>query len=252
MHRLTETNPRRKVAIVTGAASGIGLATAKRFAQTGYDVVIADLDVRKSEAAREQIRQASPEAGVLVSECDVSQEEQVEETVRRTLDRFRGVETIVNNAGLMVFKRIEEHTTEDWVKTLKVDLLGAFYFIRQGFLHMKPGASIVNVSSIHARETTPLVAAYAAAKAALVSLTNTAAIEGKPKGIRVNAVLPGAVDTPMLLNNPNVRAGLEVVHQSDVGTPEDIAAAIEFLASDDARFIQGASLSVDGGRLSHL
>jgi NAD(P)-dependent dehydrogenase (short-subunit alcohol dehydrogenase family) len=117
---------------------------------------------------------------------------------------------------------------------------------------MKNGGSIVNVSSIHAEETTPLVTSYAAAKAAVLSLTRSAAIEGKEKKIRVNAVLPGAIDTPMLWENPNIKAGLEVINQSDVGKARDIAEAIVFLSSDAAEFIQGASIRVDGGRLSRL
>jgi NAD(P)-dependent dehydrogenase (short-subunit alcohol dehydrogenase family) len=96
------------------------------------------------------------------------------------------------------------------------------------------------------------VSAYAAAKAAVVSLTRSASIEGKSKGIRVNAILPGAVDTPMLWENPNIKSGLEQINTADVGTPEDIAAAIAWLASDDAAFVQGAALRVDGGRLSRL
>ncbi len=133
-----------------------------------------------------------------------------------------------------------------------MDLLGAFFFTRQAFLKMKSGGAIVNVASIHAVETTPLVSSYAAAKAALVSLTRSAAIEGKPKGIRTNAVLPGAVDTPMLWDNPNIKSGLEKINLSDVGKPEEIAAAIAYLASEDASFIQGEALRVDGGRLDRL
>ena len=96
------------------------------------------------------------------------------------------------------------------------------------------------------------MAPYAAAKAALLSLTGSAALEGKPKGIRVNAVLPGAVDTPMLRDNPNVKSGEEQIDRADVGQPADIAAVIASLASDDARFVQGAALRVDGGRLDRL
>jgi NAD(P)-dependent dehydrogenase (short-subunit alcohol dehydrogenase family) len=110
----------------------------------------------------------------------------------------------------------------------------------------------VNVSSVHAVETTPLVASYAAAKAALLSLTRSAALEGKAKGIRVNAVLPGAVDTPMLWDNPNIKAGLETIQADDVGQPDDIASVIAFLASADSTFVQGASVRVDGGRLAAL
>ncbi|MGE5464811.1 MAG: SDR family NAD(P)-dependent oxidoreductase, partial [Syntrophothermus sp.] len=159
---------------------------------------------------------------------------------------------VVNNAGLMIFKPLEQHDESDWLKILHVDLLGAFFFTKQAFLRMKPGGAIVNVSSIHAVETTPLVASYAAAKAALLSLTRSAALEGKPRGIRVNAVLPGAIDTPMLWDNPNIKSGQETVHPADVGKPEDIAALIAYLASEDAAFIQGAMVRADGGRLDRL
>ena len=117
---------------------------------------------------------------------------------------------------------------------------------------MKPGGAIINISSIHALETTPMVTTYAAAKAALLSLTRSAAIEGKQKGIRVNAILPGAIDTPMLWENPNIKAGLEQVSKDSVGRPEDIAGVAAFLASEDAAFVQGAMIEVDGGRLNRL
>ena len=121
------------------------------------------------------------------------------------------------------------------------------------FLHAGPrGGAIVNIASVHAIETEPMVASYAAAKAALLSLTRSAALEGKPKGIRVNAVLPGAIDTPMLWDNPNVRSGIEVVDKRDVGQPADVAEVVTFLVSDESRFVQGASLLVDGGRLARL
>jgi NAD(P)-dependent dehydrogenase (short-subunit alcohol dehydrogenase family) len=184
--------------------------------------------------------------------CDVSREDQVAAAADAAIARFGHWDILVNNAGLMVFKPIEEQTAEDWQRILGVDLLGAFFFIKQAFLKMKAGGVVVNVSSVHAVETEPLVAPYAAAKTALLSLTRSAALEGKPKGIRVNAVLPGAVDTPMLWDNPNVRSGAEIIDKTQVGSPDDVAAAIAFLAGDDAGFIRGAGLRVDGGRLVRL
>ncbi|MFL6228154.1 MAG: SDR family NAD(P)-dependent oxidoreductase [Pyrinomonadaceae bacterium] len=240
-----------RVAIVTGAASGIGLATAKRLGSEGARVVIADLNEDKARAAAEEVRAAgAPDAWAAA--CDVSQEDQVEAACAGAVARCGRLDVVVNNAGLMVFKPITETSGEDWRRILSVDLIGAFYFTKQAFLKMKPGGAIVNVSSIHAEETEPLVAPYAAAKAALLSLTRSAALEGKPLGIRVNAILPGAVDTPMLWDNPNVKSGAEKIDQADVGKPEDVAAVIAYLASDDAAFVQGAADRVDGGRLDRL
>jgi NAD(P)-dependent dehydrogenase (short-subunit alcohol dehydrogenase family) len=240
-----------KVAIITGAASGIGLATARRLGSEGARIVIADLNQEKIGPAVEAVKAAgAPDAWAAV--CDVSKVSQVEATVKGTLERFGRLDVVVNNAGLMIFKPLEEHSEDDWLQVLQVDLLGAFFFTRQAFLIMKSGGAIVNVSSIHAVETTPLVASYAAAKAALLSLTRSAALEGTPKGIRVNAILPGAVDTPMLWENPNVKSGQEVINPADVGKPDDIAATIAYLASADAAFVQGAALRVDGGRLPQL
>jgi NAD(P)-dependent dehydrogenase (short-subunit alcohol dehydrogenase family) len=240
-----------KVAIVTGGASGIGLATAKRFASEGAGIVLADINEERLKMVEPEILTAGAPR-VLTIQCDVSKEDQVAATVKQSMEQFEKVDVIINNAGLMNFKLIEDQTGEDWLRILQVDLLGAFYFIKQGFKHMKPGSSIVNISSIHAVETEPMVAPYAAAKSALLSLTRSAAIEGKPKGIRVNAILPGAVDTPMLWDNPNIKSGVEKFDMTDVGKPEDLAATIAYLASDDAAFVQGAIVRVDGGRLNHL
>jgi NAD(P)-dependent dehydrogenase (short-subunit alcohol dehydrogenase family) len=242
---------RDKVAIVTGAASGIGLATALRLGVSGAKVVIADIDGKHADAAARKVTDAGA-PGAWATACDVSEEAQVIATVQGTLDHFGRWDILVNNAGLMIFKPLEEHDEADWLRVLHVDLLGAFFFTKQAFSAMTSGGSIVNVSSIHAEETTPLVSSYAAAKAALLSLTRSAAIEGKARGIRVNAVLPGAVDTPMLWNNPNIKSGLETINAVDVGKPEDVADAIAYLASDAAGFVAGAMVRVDGGRLARL
>jgi NAD(P)-dependent dehydrogenase (short-subunit alcohol dehydrogenase family) len=240
-----------KVAIVTGAASGIGLATALRLAVEGANVVLADIDDIGLAAAQRRI-QAAGAQGVFCSPCDVSDESQVKHTVDGAIGHFGRLDVVVNNAGLMVFKPITELTAQDWHRVLGVDLVGAFFFIKHAFLAMTHGGAIVNVSSVHAVETEALIAPYAAAKTALLSLTRSASIEGKPRGIRVNAVLPGAIDTPMLWSNPNVKSGAEKIATNDVGKPEDVAATIAFLASDEAPFIQGALVRVDGGRLDHL
>lgn len=240
-----------RVAIITGGASGIGLATSMRIGSEGGRIVIADRDEPAGKSAAERIIKAGAPDAIAVA-CDVSNELSVSQCVKKTIARFGRVDVIVNNAGLMVFKPLESHTRDDWTRLLGVDLLGAFFFIREAFTAMKNGGAIVNVSSIHAIETTPLVCSYAAAKAALISLTRSAAIEGKARKIRVNAVMPGAIDTPMLWNNPNIKSGLEQIQQKDVGRPEDVASAIAFLASDDAAFVQGAAFRVDGGRLGRL
>ncbi|BDT58260.1 oxidoreductase [Massilia varians] len=239
-----------KVVLVTGAAGGIGLAAAQRFAAEGASLALVDRDAQALAAAASALQ--GSRGGVIELACDVGVEQQVGAAVARVMGRFGRLDAVVNNAGLMVFKPIAELDAADWTKVLQVDLLGAFFFIKQAFLHMGQGGAVVNVASVHALETEVNVAPYAAAKAALLSLTRSAALEGGPKGIRVNAVLPGAVDTPMLWSNPEVQSGAERVDAAEVGKPADIAAAIAFLASSDAAFVQGASLLADGGRLCRL
>lgn len=237
-----------RAAIVTGAAGGIGAAIAQRLAAEGARVAIADLKLDAAEATAARIGGHAVGLG-----CDVGDEGQVEACVRATVERLGAVDVIVNNAGLMTFKPLSEWTGEDWIKILRVDLLGAAFFTKQAFRQAGPKeVAIVNIASVHAVETSANAAPYAAAKAALLSLTRTTAIEGRGRKIRANAVLPGAIDTPMLWENPDVKAGVEEIDRKDVGRPEDVAAAVAFLASDDARFITGATLEVDCGRLARL
>jgi len=140
---------KEKVAIVTGSASGIGLATARRLGSEGARVIVADLDAAKGRAAAAQVRAAGALDAVALP-CDVAREDQVQATVTAAFDRFGRLDGVVNNAGLMLFRPIAELTGEDWMRVLHVDLLGAFYFTKHAFLRMAPGGAIVNVSSIHA------------------------------------------------------------------------------------------------------
>lgn len=240
-----------KVAIITGASGGIGLACTLRLAQAGAAVMLANRRADGADTHIAALRQAgAPDARAVV--CDVSDEAAVTACCEATMRHFGRIDIIVNNAGLMTFKPLAGLRQADWLAVLGVDLLGAAFFTTQAFRHMKAGGAIVNISSVHAVETTADVAPYAAAKAALLSLTRSTAIEGRPLGIRANAILPGAIETKMLRDNPNLASGAETLADGDVGRPEDIAAAVAFLASDEAAFVTGATLAVDGGRLARL
>jgi NAD(P)-dependent dehydrogenase (short-subunit alcohol dehydrogenase family) len=241
---------RGKSVLITGAAGGIGDATAKRFASLGARVAAIDLRAPVSGACQ-SLLDAGAEKAVVLS-CDVADEAEVKSVYAQVTRELGAPQVLINIAGKMIYKAFADLTREDWIGSLSVNLMGAVFFMRQAFLGMAGGGAIVNISSIHAHQTSALVAPYAAAKAALLSATRSAAIEGRQKGIRVNAVLPGAIDTEMLRESPNIKSGQEKLEAADIGTAADIAAAITFLASNDASFITGASLIVDGGRLSRL
>lgn len=237
--------------LVTGGLGGIGLATAQRLAAEGARVALVDLNVADSATALAACREAgAPDALALA--CDVADEARVEAVCATVRERFGALDVVVNVAGAMLFKPLEAFTGAEWQRLLAVNLLGPVHFTRQWLRHAAPGGAVVNVASVHALMTTPLVAPYAAAKAALLSLTRSTAIEGRARGLRANAIVPGAIDTPMLWSNPNLQSGAETIAPDDVGSPEDIAAAAAFLASDEAKFITGTCLEVSGGRLARL
>ncbi|MGN6422685.1 MAG: SDR family NAD(P)-dependent oxidoreductase [Asticcacaulis sp.] len=240
-----------KSVLITGGLGGIGRACAEGFAREGAKLVLADLRIESAAAAITELM-ALGASEVRVEACDVSREADVVRVCRVAKDVFGGLDVLVNVAGMMIYKPIDELSLDDWTRLMGVNFFGAAMFTREAFRVMQPGSAIVNVSSIHTHQTSPLVAPYAAAKAALGSLTRTASIEGKPKGIRVNAVLPGAVDTPMLWASPNLKSGAETLEPGDVGQPSEIADAVLYLASPQASFVTGASLTVDGGRLAKL
>lgn len=242
-----------RVVIITGALGGIGSASALRFAEEGARVVLTDLPeaVRDNGARMIAACKSAGAPDAIAIPCDVSSEGDVSYTTDETLQRFRRLDVVVNNAGFMLFKTIRDFSAAEWQKLLGVNFMGAVFFTRQALQRMKSGGAIVNVSSVHAVQTSPLVAPYAAAKAALVSLTRSTAIEGRDLGIRANAVMPGAVETAMLHANPNLASGGEVL-PFPPGQPRDIAAVIAFLASDEAAFVSGSAFAADGGRLALL
>lgn len=246
---------RDKVAIVTGSTSGIGRATAERFVAEGARVTVTGRREAEGQAVAQALRDAaaSREAGeALYVPMDVSCPQDVRRAVAVTVKRWGRVDVLVNNAATMVFERVVDLEEAAWDHVLGVNLKGAFLCAKYCIPHMRPGSVIVNVSSVHARATGPLVTAYAASKGGLEAFTRGLAAEWDGDGIRVNAVRVGSVDTRMLWGNPNVRSGAEQVEGIGLGQPEEVAAAILFLASDEAAFVSSAILDVDGGRLAHL
>lgn len=242
-----------KVVIVTGSTSGIGRATAEAFAAEGAQVMLVGRGQEKGLAAQAAVEaQAQAGGGAMFVQADLSRADEARQMVSATLERHGRVDVLVNNAAMMTFQPIADLPEADWDRVIAVNLKAAFLLAQATIPHMPAGGAIVNVSSVHARATGPLVVPYAASKGALEAFTRGLAMELDSRKIRVNAVRPGAVDTPMLWENPNVKSGKEAVDRAEVGSPEQIAAAILFLASSDAGFINGAVLSADGGRLAQL
>ena len=239
-----------KVCIVTGGGSGIGRATCLRMATEGAKVVVADLKLAGAQATVDAITTAGGTA--VAAGVDVGNSAQVQAAIAKAVADYGGaIDVIVNDAAMMTFTPIVDIAEPDFFSVITTNLGSVFYFCKYGAPHMPPGSAIVNISSVHAHKTTANVVPYAASKGAIEAFTRGFSIEMLPRQIRVNAVAPGAVDTPMLWNNPNVKSGAEKI-EGAVGKPEDLAAAICFMASTDAQFINGATLIVDGGRLALL
>ena len=238
-----------KVCLVTGAGSGIGKATAKRFAQEGGRVEVIDLNEQHGEQTVQEIVDAKGDA--IFVKCDVGNPAEIHTAVKAALDKWKKIDVLVNDAAMMTFKPVVDLPDDDWDKVLNVNLRSIFLFCKYTVPHMPPGSAIVNLSSVHAHETTKNVVPYATSKGGIEAFTRGFSEEIATKKIRINCVAPGAVDTPMLWDNPNIKSGVEKV-EGAVGKPEDIAAAICFLAAPEARFITGTTLVVDGGRLDIL
>jgi NAD(P)-dependent dehydrogenase (short-subunit alcohol dehydrogenase family) len=242
-----------KVALVTGAASGIGRATALAFARAGARVVVADLDGRHGEETVALIRAERGEASFVG--VDVSSSAQVERMVAQTFDAWGRLDVAFNNAGIEgTMASTAELSESEWDRVIAVNLKGIWLCMRHEIPRMLAGGggAIVNCSSVAGLIGFAGEAAYVASKHGIVGLTKTAALEYARSGIRINAVCPGVIDTPMIeratAGKPEL-AGQLVAGQpiGRLGRPEEIAAAVLWLASDAASFVTGAALPVDGG-----
>ncbi|WP_420150079.1 SDR family NAD(P)-dependent oxidoreductase [Spirosoma sp.] len=237
-----------KVCIVTGATSGIGRATAECLAQQGGKLLLIDKDEEGGRELVSTLRDQGTE--VQFAPIDLADAAAIETAVGQALARWGRIDVLINNAAMMSFKPIVDLSVEEWDQVQAVNLRAVFLFCKYCIPHMQGGA-IVNVSSVHAHQSTANVIPYASSKGGLEAFTRGVATEYPMDQVRINCVAPGAVDTPMLWENPNVKSGQEKV-EGVIGQPTDIAAAICFLASDEARFINGTTLVADGGRLAVL
>jgi NAD(P)-dependent dehydrogenase (short-subunit alcohol dehydrogenase family) len=238
-----------KVCLVTGGGSGIGRATCRRLAAEGGKVLVVDVN---EGAARDCVSEIQGRGGeARPAKADVSDSAQVRAAVKAAVDAWGRIDVLVNDAAMMTFKPIVELEDEQFDRVLAVNLRSVFLFCKYAGPHMPPGSAVVNVSSVHAHETEANVAPYVASKGGMEAMTRALALEWRPRKIRINCVAPGAVDTPMLWNNPNVKSGKEKPGGA-VGSPEDLAAAICFLASAEAKFVNGTTLVADGARLDVL
>lgn len=244
-----------KVAFVTGGGSGIGAATAQRLAQEGATVVVCGRRREPLDAVVAGIVAAGGKAEAVVA--DVSDEAGFTAALEAAAQRHGRLDVLVNNAMAYTWGSIEEMSTADWRANFATSVDGTFWGTRTALRLMKgKGGAIVNVSSICGQLGTPWMAGYSAAKAAVDNFSRAAAAEGAPHGIRVNVVIPAVVETPatagMLADEASRRNTERLIPMGRVGQPEELANAILFLASDEASYITGASLPVDGGRSSVL
>ena len=239
---VTSASPR--IAIVTGAARGIGRATALRLRSAGWTVAAID------QAPMADVPEA--DEGIQEFRCDLTHTTALKEVVAQVLERFGSIDLLVNNAGISGAKPVHETDDENLARIMEVNFMVPFRLSREVLNAMQPGGSIINVASVVNFRATPSTSTYTASKAALAGLTRQMASEYGPRGIRCNAVAPGLVETSLtsdkLRNDAKFRRiWLDGTPWHRLGRPEDIAAAIAFLASPDAEFINGHTLVIDGG-----
>ncbi len=244
---------RDKAVLITGGGGGIGRATALAFARAGARLMLGDLDLAAAEETARQVAAIGGEAHA--ARCDVSRPEEAEALVREAVARLGRLDCAINNAGI---EASQESTArlpvETWERTIAINLSGVFYCMRAELAAMRAsGGAIVNIASVLGLVGFAGAAAYVAAKHGVIGLTKVAAIEFAARGIRVNAVCPGFVETPMLervgvTSDPDRRVQIEGLHPINrLGRPEEIAGAVLYLCSDAASFVTGHALVVDGG-----
>ena len=238
-----------KVAIITGGNSGIGLGIARALAEAGGNIIIAARDRAKTEEAAMEIKQAF---GVRVFgvEVDVGHEDQIKEMVRQTVDSFRRVDVLINNAGMTDPRPPQDYTAADWDSLINVNLRGAFLCAQAVYPAMKAagGGKIVNIGSLFSRFGGRLQAVYGAGKGGLVGLTRNLAVAWAPDNIQVNTILPGWIRTGAAEQDPDLAQRLAAgTPAGRWGEAEDLAGAAVFLSSAASNFITGVTLPVDGG-----
>ncbi|MFH1180823.1 MAG: 3-oxoacyl-ACP reductase family protein [bacterium] len=250
-------NLKDKVAIITGARRGMGRADALVLAREGVKVVVSDVSQGECEKVVEEIKKNKGEA--IAVECDVSKKEDVEKMVGEAIKKWGRVDILVNNAGICQFKPFLELTEEEWNKTIDINLKGYFLCAQAAAKEMAKQKSgvIVNIASVAMGQQGvgfPALVHYCASKGGIAAMTEAMALELAPLGIRVNAIAPGAIDTPMIdsvkADQKTMEGMLARVPLRRMGKPEDIASAVKFLASDESSYMTGATIVVDGGWLA--
>ncbi len=239
----------QKVALITGAARGIGLSVARRFLADGFDVALLDID---GDLLAESVSALARPDVTLAVTCDVSDPDAVASAVAKVERRFGRLDVLVNNAGVAVFAPLMETSDADWSRVLAVNLTGPFLCTKAAVPLMRQhgGGAIVNITSISGLRASTLRSAYGSSKAGLAHLTRQLAVELAELGIRVNGVAPGPVDTAMAkaVHSPEIRADYhDAIPLNRYGLEEELAEAIFFLCSDRASYITGQILAVDGG-----
>jgi NAD(P)-dependent dehydrogenase (short-subunit alcohol dehydrogenase family) len=241
-----------RVGLVTGAGSGIGRATAELLVARGGAVLAADVSEPAAEETAAAIRARGGRA--LACACDVTRADDVEAAVELARRELGRLDVVVNCAGILRVARLEATTEKEWNEVQAVNLTGAFLVTRAALRALRElgGGAIVHIASRAAIRAKEAHGAYSASKAGILQLTQMAAVEGAPHGIRVNCVCPGFIDTPMTRGmydmDATITAWKEVCPLGRPGTPDDVARAVLFLASEEAAFITGVALPVDGGR----